>query len=92
MIKSFRHKGLKLLFESGSKKGIPPKLAEKIIRRLDALDAALGPLDLYMPGFDLHELKGDREGTWSINLTANWRITFRFEDSYAFDVDLEDYH
>jgi proteic killer suppression protein len=92
MIKSFRHKGLKRLFESGSKKGVPPKLADKIIRRLDALESAVHPLDLYMPGFDLHELSGDRQGTWSINLTANWRLTFRFKAGDAFDVDLEDYH
>jgi toxin HigB-1 len=92
MIKSFRHKGLKQLFESGSKKGVPAKLANKITRRLDALDSAVHPLDLYIPGFDLHELSGDRRGTWSINLTGNWRITFKFEDSDAIEVDLEDYH
>jgi proteic killer suppression protein len=92
MIKGFRHKGLKMLFESGNKKGVPAKLADKITRRLDALDAAFDPLDLFIPGFDMHELKGDRQGTWSIGLTGNWRITFRFEGEDAFDVDLEDYH
>jgi len=92
MIKSFRHKGLKLLFESGSKKGIPTNLADKITRRLDALEAAVHPLDLYVPGFDLHELSGDRQGTWSVNLTGNLRITFRFKEGDAFDVVLEDYH
>jgi proteic killer suppression protein len=92
MIKGFRHKGLRLLFESGSKKGVPSKLAEKIVRRLDALDAAVHILDLHLPGFDLHELKGDRKGTWSIGLTGNWRITFRFKAGDAFDVNLEDYH
>ena len=81
-----------MLFESGNKKGVPAKLADKITRRLDALDAAFDPLDLFIPGFDLHELKGDRQGTWSISLTGNWRITFRFEHEDAFDVDLEDYH
>jgi toxin HigB-1 len=68
MIKGFRHKGLKMLFESGNKKGVPAKLADKITRRLDALDAAFDPLDLFIPGFDMHELKGDRQGTWSISL------------------------
>jgi toxin HigB-1 len=92
MIKGFRHKGLKLLFESGSKKGVPAKLADKIVRRLDALEAAVHPLDLYIPGFDLHELQGDREGTWSMSLTGNWRITFRFKGDDAFDVNLKDYH
>ena len=92
MIKGFRHKGLKRLFESGNKRGVPAKLADKITRRLDALDAAVHPLDLRLPGFELHELKGDRQGTWSINLTGNLRITFRFKAADAFDVDLEDYH
>jgi toxin HigB-1 len=92
MIKGFRHKGLKLLFESGNKKGVPTKLADKITRRLDALDAAFDPLALFIPGFDMHELQGDRKGTWSISLTGNLRLTFRFEDGDAFDVDLEDYH
>lgn len=92
MIKSFRHKGLKQLFESGSKRGVPPKLADKMLRRLDALDSAVHALDLHIPGFDLHSLSGDRQGTWSITLTGNWRITFRFRAGEAFDVDLEDYH
>jgi proteic killer suppression protein len=92
MIKSFSHKGLRLLFESGSKRGVPSKLADKINRRLDALDAAVHLFDLRLPGFDLHELKGDRKGTWSISLTGNWRITFRFRAGDASDVDLEDYH
>ena len=90
MIKGFRHKGLKALFESGTKKGVPTMLADKITRRLDALDAARDPRDLFIPGFDLHELQGKRKGTWSMSLTGNWRITFRFEDEDAFDVDLED--
>ena len=92
MIKSFRHKGMKQLFESGSKKGVPAKLADKILRRLDALSGAVHPLDLFLPGFDLHELQGERKGTWSVSLTGNWRVTFRFNDGDAFDVDLEDYH
>jgi proteic killer suppression protein len=92
MIKGFRHKELKLLFESGNKKAVPTKLADKITRRLDALGAAFDPLGLFIPGFDMHELQGDRKGTWSISVTGNLRLTFRFEDSDAFDVDLEDYH
>ena len=58
MIKGFRHKGLRLLFESGNKRGVPAKLADKITRRLDALHAAVHPLHMFIPGFDMHELQG----------------------------------
>jgi toxin HigB-1 len=92
MIKTFKHKGLRQLFETGSKKGVPAAFADKAARRLDALDSATHPLDLYLPGFDCHQLAGARKGAWSITLTGNWRITFRFADGDAFDVDLEDYH
>ena len=92
MIKSFRHKGLKLLFESGDHRGVPARMADRIIRRLDALDAAEAPTDLNLPGFDLHQLKGERRGVWSLKISGNYRITFRFQDGEAFDVHLEDYH
>lgn len=92
MIKSFRHKGLKLLFESGDQRGVPTHMASRIIRRLDAVDAAAVATDLNLPGFDLHPLKGDRKGTWSLRISANYRITFGFRGGDAFDVDLEDYH
>ena len=48
--------------------------------------------DLALPGFDLHELKGKRKGTWSIKVSGNWRITFGFANGEAFDLNLEDYH
>jgi proteic killer suppression protein len=92
MIKSFRHKGLKKLFENGDRKGVPQDLAPRILRMLDVLDAAKDINDLNLPGFDLHELKGDRKGTWAIKVNKNWRITFRFVNGDAYDVDLEDYH
>ncbi|MCC5629098.1 type II toxin-antitoxin system RelE/ParE family toxin [Nostoc sphaeroides CHAB 2801] len=56
------------------------------------IDSALIVEDIRLPGYDLHELKGDRKGTWSIKVSANWRITFKFEDGDAYDVNLEDYH
>jgi proteic killer suppression protein len=92
MIKSFRHKGLKLLFESGEHRGVPADMAERIVRRLDAINAATVPTDLNLPGFGLHELKGDRKGTWSLRVSGNYRITFSFREGDAFDVHLEDYH
>lgn len=92
MIKSFRHKGLKDFFETGSKRGISAALANRIALRLDALDAAAAVTDVNLPGFDLHELQGERAGTWSVKVTGNWRITFKFRAGDADDVELEDYH
>lgn len=92
MIKSFRHKGLKQVFETDTRKGVPPMLARRIVRLLDRLDSAINVMDLNLPGFGLHELKGNRKGTWAIKINKNWRITFRFRDSDAYEVDLEDYH
>ena len=92
MIKSFQHKGLKRLFEKDDRRSVPAQLADKITRRLDAIDAAAQVTDLNLPGFNLHELKGDRKGTWSITVSGNWRITFEFRDGDAYIVDFEDYH
>ncbi len=92
MIKSWLNKGLKDFFETGSKKGILPELASRIRIRLDAVDAAVEVTDLDLPGFKLHELKGNRKGTWSIWVNGNWRITFKFAGKNAEDVNLEDYH
>jgi proteic killer suppression protein len=92
MIKSFQHKGLKRLFEKGDRRGVSAQLADKITRRLDSIDAAAQVTDLNLPGFNLHELKGDRKGTWSITVSGNWRITFEFRDGDAYIVDFEDYH
>jgi len=92
MIKTFRHKGLKEFFETGSKRGISPGLAARIARRLDVLNAAQQPADIDVHGFDLHRLKGDRHEEWAISVSGNWRITFRFIKADVFDVSLEDYH
>jgi proteic killer suppression protein len=92
MIKTWKHKGLKLFFETGNTKGIPADQAKKIRVRLDAINAATDVKQLDLPGWNLHELAGDRKGTWSIKVTGNWRITFRFNQGNAFDVNLEDYH
>ena len=92
MISSFRHKGLKEFWEKGSKKGVPTASAPRIERILDALDAATNVSQLNLPGFNLHELKGDRKGEWSIWVNASWRITFKFKSGDASDVNLEDYH
>ncbi|MHC5831443.1 MAG: type II toxin-antitoxin system RelE/ParE family toxin, partial [Nostoc sp.] len=67
-------------------------LEKKIRIRLEVIDSALIVEDIRLPGYDLHELKGDRKGTWSIKVSGNWRITFTFENGDAYDVNLEDYH
>lgn len=92
MIKSFRHKGLQNFFFDGTKKGIQPKHAEKLADILDLLDAASEIKDMTFPGSDLHPLKGDLQGFWSVKVSGNWRVIFRFENGDAFDVDYVDYH
>ena len=92
MIRGFRHKGLKRLFEDGERKGIRPDLTEKCENILLFLNRARNPQDMNLPGFRLHPLKGDRRGFWSVTVRANWRIVFRFGDGDVHDVDLVDYH
>ena len=92
MIKSFRHKGLKDFFETGSRRGLTSELATRVRVRLDVIDAAKTIADINLPGFRLHELKGRRAGTWSIRVTGNRRLTFKFRDGHAYDLELEDYH
>ena len=92
VIVSFKHKGLKRLFEQNNRSGLRADLTDKIERILSVLDAASAPQALDLPGYRLHELKGDRKGYWSLTVRANWRIVFRFENGRACDVDLVDYH
>ena len=92
MIKSFRHKGLRRLFESGDKPGVAAGLADRLRRQLDVLNRARTPADMNLPGSRLHRLKGKRADTWSVTVSGNWRLTFTFEGDDGFDVDLEDYH
>ncbi len=92
-IENFRHKGLERLFLQDDPRGVPPALAAKIRRVLFALAQATEISDMGLfPGWRLHPLKGDLTGFWSITLTGNWRIIFRFEEAAAHDVDLIDYH
>ena len=92
VIVSFRHKGLKRFFESGDLRGIPAQHGARIRRQLDVLDAAKDVTDMNLPGWNLHQMKGPRKGTWAVSVSGNWRITFRFEGGDAYEVDLEDYH
>ena len=92
MIGSFKHGGLKRLYERGDRRGIRPDLVDKAERILTALDAATTPHGLDVPGYRLHPLKGDQKGFWSVTVRANWRIIFRFEGEDAHDIELIDYH
>jgi proteic killer suppression protein len=92
VIRSFRHKGLKRLFENDEPKGIHFDHVEKIENILAVLNRARKPEDMNLPGFRLHPLKGSLRGSWSVTVRANWRVIFRFEEGCAWDVDLIDYH
>ena len=92
MIRSFRHRGLRRFYEDGDPSRVDAALRNKVQRVLSALDAAGSPHALGIPGFWLHPLKGDLGGFWSVTVSGNWRVIFRFEEGDAFDVDLLDYH
>lgn len=92
VIRSFRHKGLRGYFETGSKSGIQPAHAARLRMQLAALDSARLVADMDIPGFRLHPLKGKGSGRWSIWVNGNWRITFEFREGDAFVLDYEDYH
>ena len=92
MIESFKHKGLKRLFEEDDRSKLPPDVIDKIRLILSALEEAGSINDLNQPSFRLHRLKGDFEGYWSGTVRANWRIVFKFKGDKASNVDLVDYH
>jgi len=91
-IKSFRHKGLEGFFATGNTQGIQAKHAERLRLVLGLLNAATAPRDLGLPALALHELQGQRKGTWSVKVSGNWRVTFGFSGKDAYLVDYEDYH
>ena len=92
MIKSFRHAGLEKFYRTDSKAGIQPEHATKLRRQLTLLDASTSPKDMNVPGWQLHALKGKLKDHWSVRVSGNWRITFRFEGEDAILVDYQDYH
>lgn len=92
MITSFKHKGLHKLFAFGDRRGIPAACGQRILRMLDRLNGSQEARDMDLPGYKLHLLKGTRQGTYSVHVSGNWRITFRFANHDVVDVNLEDYH
>ena len=92
MIRSFKHKGLAKFFKSGSTAGIQADHAKRLRLILGRLHAAASPKDMDLPGLRLHELTGNRSGTWSVMVSGNWRVTFVFQGDDAEVVNYEDYH
>lgn len=92
MIVSFRHKGLKRLYDHDDRSRLPPELVDRIADILAALDAASEPDDMNRPSYRLHPLKGDRKGQWAVTVRANWRVVFGFSGGDVIDVDFVDYH
>ena len=92
MIQSFKHKGLRQYFESGSTAGIQGKHPQKLRLVLSALDTASIINDMDIPGFNLYPLKGNRKGEWAVSVSGNWRITFNFKNGNSTNINYEDYH
>lgn len=92
MIQNFKHKGLKLFFETGKTSGIQAIHKTRLRMQLSALDSAQVIEDLNIPGYKLHKLKGSKANSWSITVNKNWRLTFEFIDKDIFILNYEDYH
>lgn len=94
-LRGFRHKGLLQLYEHGKAKGLPPAMVDKLRKLLLALETAgdLGKVDRF-PGWKLHPLKGELKGFWSLTVTGNWRLIFRYDEAtnIVSEIDLIDYH
>lgn len=92
MIQSFKHKGLERFYKTGKKSGIQAKHAKRLQLILGRLNASISPEDMNLPGLYLHQLSGNRSKYWSVRVSGNWRVTFRFNGADAEVVDYEDYH
>ena len=92
MIRQFLHHGLQRFFETGSKAGIQPHHAARLLRQLTRLDDARNADDMNVPGWGLHSLQGKPFGRFAITVNGNWRVTFKFNGEDAVLVDYLDYH
>ena len=92
MIENFKHRGLKRLYEKGDRSGLRTDIADKAELYFSILDTAQTVQELDIRGFGFHRLTGNLKGFYSVWVSRNHRIIFRFEDASAFDVDLIDYH
>lgn len=92
MTLKIRHKGLKRLHRKGSAAKVNPDHVDKLRRILARLEASSAPTDMDLPGYRLHQLKGEYRGFYAVEVSGNWRVVFRFEGEHATDVDYVDYH
>lgn len=92
MIQTFRHKGLKRFFETGNTSGIQTTHSNRLRLILTVLNQARHIKDVDLPGLRLHPLKGNRQGYWSVSISGNWRVIFRYDDGDVYDINLVDYH
>lgn len=92
MIESFKHRGLRSLYNGRGARRIAPQHIGKVTRILAVLDRSRTPSDMDLPGFRLHPLSGNLRGHYAVSVSGNWRVTFRFEAGHAVDVDYTDYH
>jgi len=92
MIKGFKHKELKKLFESGISNKLDPQHVDRIRKILSLLETSETIEDMDLPGLELHPLKGNRKGTWAVKVSGNWRITFKIQNGDVFEINYEDYH
>jgi proteic killer suppression protein len=92
MIESFKHKGLKRLFETGHISGVNPQHVERLRKILALLETSENIDDMDLPGLNLHKLKGRRKNTLAVKVSENWRVTFKLKNGDALEVDYEDYH
>lgn len=92
MLKSFRHKALAILWQTGKSAKLDARLHGRILARLEALDSVSRPEDMKLPGFDFHALRGHKPVRYTVHVNGPWCITFAFEDGDAIQVDFEQYH
>ena len=92
MIVSFKHRGLKALYDGRTARQVAPTHVQKLRDILAVLDRSRRPQDVNIPGFRLHPLKGELRGHYAVTVSGNWRVTFRFEEGDVVDVDYLDYH
>lgn len=92
MIRGFKHKGLGRFFTKGSTSGVQAAHAKRLRLILGRLHAATSPQDMNLPGLYFHQLSGKYRGRYSVRVSGNWRVTFKFDGPEAIDIDYEDYH
>ena len=92
MIRSFKHKGIERFFLKGTKTGIQAQHSERLGLILGRLNVSVAREDMGLPGLGLHPLTGNRKETWAVKVSGNWRVTFKFVEGHAINVDYEDYH